>query len=57
MRSLNTLLSTVSMGGAYGLGKFFLGHRGGLFFAALVAISPFYLFHSLNLRMYTPLVL
>jgi uncharacterized membrane protein len=31
LRSLNTLLSTVSMGGAYGLGKFFLGHRGGLF--------------------------
>ncbi|WP_413171435.1 glycosyltransferase family 39 protein [Anabaena azotica] len=57
MRSLNTLLSLVAMGGAYGLGKFFLGHRGGLFFAALVATSPFYLFHSLNLRMYAPLVL
>jgi uncharacterized membrane protein len=45
------------MGGAYGLGKLILGHRGGLFFAAILAISPFYLFHSLNVRMYAPLVL
>ncbi|MEA5578515.1 glycosyltransferase family 39 protein [Anabaena sp. UHCC 0451] len=57
MRSLNTLFSIAAMGGAYGLGKFILGHRGGLFFASLIAISPFYLFHSLNLRMYAPLVL
>ncbi|MFM2063434.1 MAG: hypothetical protein RLZZ507_3104 [Cyanobacteriota bacterium] len=57
MRSLNTLFSIAAMGGAYGLGKFILGHRGGLFFAALLAISPFYLFHSLNVRMYAPLVL
>jgi uncharacterized membrane protein len=57
MRSLNTLFSIAAMGGAYGLGKLIVGHRGGLFFAALIAISPFYLFHSLNLRMYAPLVL
>lgn len=57
MRSLNTLFSIAAMGGAYGLGKFLLGHRGGLFFAALLGISPFYLFHSLNVRMYAPLVL
>jgi len=57
MRSLNTLFSIAAMGGAYGLGKFILGHRGGLFFAALLAINPFYLFHSLNVRMYAPLIL
>ncbi|AFZ58233.1 glycosyltransferase family 39 protein [Anabaena cylindrica FACHB-243] len=57
MRSLNTLISIAAMGGAYGLGKFILGHRGGLFLAALLGISPFYLFHSLNFRMYAPLVL
>lgn len=57
MRSLNTLFSIAAMGGAYGLGKFILGHRGGLFFTSLLAISPFYLFHSLNVRMYAPLVL
>ncbi|MBK1986282.1 glycosyltransferase family 39 protein [Sphaerospermopsis aphanizomenoides BCCUSP55] len=56
-RSLNTLFSIAAMGGAYGLGKLFLGHRGGLLFTALVAVSPFYLFHSLNVRMYAPLVL
>ncbi|WP_016951104.1 glycosyltransferase family 39 protein [Anabaena sp. PCC 7108] len=57
VRSLNTLFSIAAMGGAYGLGKLFLGHRGGLFFAALLGMSPFYLFHSLNMRMYAPLVL
>ncbi|MFM7405977.1 MAG: glycosyltransferase family 39 protein [Cuspidothrix sp.] len=56
-RSFNTLLSITAIAGAYGFGKFILGHRGGLFFSALLAISPFYLFHSLNLRMYAPLVL
>lgn len=57
MRSLNTLFSIAAMGAAYGLGKFLLGHRGGLFYAALIGMSPFYLFHSLNVRMYAPLVL
>ncbi|MEA5549637.1 glycosyltransferase family 39 protein [Anabaena cylindrica UHCC 0172] len=56
-RSLNTLISIAAMGGAYGLGKLILGHRGGLFLAALLGISPFYLFHALNFRMYAPLVL
>ncbi len=45
------------MGSAYGLGRVVLGHRGGLLLAALLGINPFYLFHSLNLRMYAPLVL
>lgn len=57
MRSLNTLFSITAIGASYGLGKLILGQRGGLFFTALLAISPFYLFHSLNLRMYAPLVL
>ncbi|MBD2626331.1 glycosyltransferase family 39 protein [Trichormus variabilis] len=57
VRSLNTLFSIAAMGGAYGLGKLVLGHRGGLFLAAMLGISPFYLFHSLNMRMYAPLVL
>ncbi|BAZ53365.1 hypothetical protein NIES4103_60390 [Nostoc sp. NIES-4103] len=57
MRSLNTFLSIAAMGSAYGLGRVFLGHRGGLFLAALLGMNPFYLFHSLNVRMYAPLVL
>ncbi|RCJ39722.1 hypothetical protein A6770_11595 [Nostoc minutum NIES-26] len=57
MRSLNTLLSIAAMGSAYGLGRVVLGNRGGLLLAALLGINPFYLFHSLNLRMYAPLVL
>jgi uncharacterized membrane protein len=57
VRSLNTIFSIAAMGGAYGLGKLVLGHRGGLFLAAMLGISPFYLFHSLNMRMYAPLVL
>ncbi|TAE56826.1 MAG: hypothetical protein EAZ87_17505 [Nostocales cyanobacterium] len=57
MRSLNTLFSIAAMAGSYGLGKFIFGHRGGIFFTALLAISPYYLFHSLNVRMYAPLVL
>lgn len=56
-RSLNTLLSIAAMGGAYGLGRVVLGNRGGLLLAALLGLNPFYLFHSLNLRMYAPLVL
>ncbi|MTJ52572.1 hypothetical protein FJR38_07825 [Anabaena sp. UHCC 0253] len=57
MRSLNTLFSIGAIAGSYGLGKFVLGHRGGLLFTALLALNPFYLFHSLNVRMYAPLVL
>lgn len=57
MRSLGMILSIGAIAIAYGLGKTLLGHRGGLLLAALFAINPFYLFHSLNLRMYGPLVL
>jgi len=57
VRSLNAIISIVAIGSAYGLGKEILGHRGGLILAALLGISPFYLFHSLNMRMYAPLVL
>lgn len=56
-RSLGMLLSIAAIASAYGLGRSLLGHRGGLIFAALLAVNPFYLFHSLNLRMYAPLPL
>lgn len=57
MRSLVALLSTAAIGSAYGLGRLLLGHRSGLILAALLATNPFYLFHSLNVRMYGSLVL
>lgn len=57
MRSLNVLFSIAAIFSSYGLGKVLLNHRSGLILAALIAINPFYLFHSLNLRMYAPLVL
>ncbi|MBD2742833.1 glycosyltransferase family 39 protein [Coleofasciculus sp. FACHB-1120] len=57
LRSLGALLSVGAIGGAYGLGRFVMGHRGGLIFAALLGTNPFYLFHSLNARMYGPLIL
>jgi uncharacterized membrane protein len=57
VRSLGVLLSCIAIFCAYGLGRDVLGHRGGLIFAALLATNSFYLFHSLNLRMYGPLVL
>ncbi|HIK09451.1 MAG TPA: glycosyltransferase family 39 protein [Oscillatoriaceae cyanobacterium M33_DOE_052] len=56
-RSIGMLLSGGAIVSAYGLGKNLLGHRGGLLLAALFATNPFYLFHSLNLRMYGPVVL
>lgn len=52
MRSLIAILSAIGIGGAYGLGRLLLDHRGGLILAALLATNPFFLFHSLNLRMY-----
>jgi uncharacterized membrane protein len=55
-RSLNVIFSLAAIGCSYGLGRFYLGHRGGLLLTALVATNPFYLFHSLNLRMYAPLL-
>ena len=57
MRSLSALLSIGAIGSAYGLGRVILGHRGGLFLTALLGINPFYLFHSLNVRMYGSVVL
>lgn len=52
MRSLIAILSAIGIGSAYGLGRLLLGHTGGLILAALLATNPFFLFHSLNLRMY-----
>ncbi|OLP20126.1 hypothetical protein BST81_01445 [Leptolyngbya sp. 'hensonii'] len=57
MRSLNTLLSLAAIASTYGLGRLLLGHLGGLTLAALLSVNPFFLFHSLNVRMYAPLVL
>lgn len=57
MRSLNTLFSIGAIASAYSLGKVVIGHRGGLLLAAFLGLNPFYLFHSLNVRMYAPLVL
>ena len=57
LRSLVALISLVAVGSIYGLGRCRLGHRGGLILAALLATNPFYLSHSLNLRMYGSLLL
>ncbi|MGD1857456.1 MAG: glycosyltransferase family 39 protein [Leptolyngbyaceae cyanobacterium] len=51
-RSLVVLTSVGAIIGGYGLGKQVLGNRGGLILAALLATNPFFLAHSLNLRMY-----
>ncbi|MGL5082131.1 MAG: glycosyltransferase family 39 protein [Microcoleaceae cyanobacterium] len=56
-RSLNALISAATIGSSYGLGQVVLGHRGGLLLAALMALNPFFLSHSLNVRMYCPVVL
>ena len=56
MRSLPALYSIGAMGCAYGIGRYLLGHKGGLLFSALLGLNPFFLFHSLNVRMYCPLV-
>ena len=56
LRSLPALWSVGAIGAAFGLGRRLLNRRGGLLFAAVIATNPFYLFHSLNVRMYTPLV-
>jgi uncharacterized membrane protein len=57
MRGLVALMSVGAIASSYGLGQLLLGHRGGLLLAALLASNPFYLFHSLNVRMYGSLVL
>ncbi|MFB2937523.1 glycosyltransferase family 39 protein [Aerosakkonemataceae cyanobacterium BLCC-F154] len=51
------LFSLIAIFAAYGLGRLLLGHRGGLLLAALLATNPYYLSHSLNIRMYGGLVL
>ena len=56
MRSIGALYSLGAIFSAYGLGRHLLGHRGGLLFSALLGTNAFYLFHSLNVRMYGPLV-
>ncbi|MFM7438542.1 MAG: glycosyltransferase family 39 protein, partial [Snowella sp.] len=56
MRSLPMLFSIGAIGCAYSLGRYLLGNRGGLLLAALLGLNPYYLFHSLNVRMYSSLV-
>lgn len=56
LRSLNGLLSLVTLAIAYGLGRHLGNRQTGLILAALLALNPFFLFHSLNLRMYAPVV-
>ncbi|WP_009543409.1 glycosyltransferase family 39 protein [Crocosphaera subtropica] len=56
MRSIIVLFSLGSLGCAYGLGRKLLGFQGGLLFTALLGLNPYYLFHSLNVRMYGSLV-
>jgi uncharacterized membrane protein len=56
MHALAALFSVGAIVGAYGLGKSILGDRGGLVLAALLGLNPFFLYHSLNLRMYSPLL-
>ena len=56
MRSLPVLYSVGTIFCAYGWGRKLLGYRGGLLLAAALGLNPFFLFHSLNVRMYCGLV-
>lgn len=56
LRGLVLLTSLAALAVAYFLGRRVLGQRGGLIFTALIAMNPFFLAHSLNLRMYTGMV-
>ncbi|VEP12815.1 conserved membrane hypothetical protein [Hyella patelloides LEGE 07179] len=56
MRSLPALFSIGTIFCSYGLGRKLLGYRGGLLLAAALGLNPFFLFHSLNVRMYSGLV-
>ena len=56
MRSLPALYSIGTIFCAYGIGRKLLNYRGGLLFAAVLGLNPFFLFHSLNVRMYSGLV-
>ena len=57
LRSLLVLISLVTLLIAYAVGRRVLGYQGGLLFTALLALNPFFFTHSLNLRMYAPMVL
>ena len=57
LRSSILIISVITLGVAYLLGKRLLGQRGGLIFTALLALNPFFFAHSLNLRMYAPMAL
>ncbi|MCT7950826.1 glycosyltransferase family 39 protein [Ancylothrix sp. C2] len=57
MRSLEVLLSCISIFGAYKLGKIVANHRSGLLLAGLLSLNPFFFFQSLNIRMYNSLIL
>ena len=56
MRSLPVLYSVGTIFCVYGWGRKLLGYRGGLLLAATLGLNPFFLFHSLNVRMYCGLV-
>ena len=56
-RSSMVVMSLATLWFAYCLGRRVLGSRGGLIFTALLALNPFFLCHSLNFRMYSPLLL
>ncbi|MEO1622210.1 MAG: glycosyltransferase family 39 protein, partial [Cyanobacteria bacterium J06632_3] len=56
LRSLVLLVSLAALVVAYFLGRRILGKRGGLIFTALLSLNPFFMAHSLNLRMYTSMV-
>ncbi len=56
LRALVVLMSLLALWMAYYVGRRILGARGGLIFTALLALNPFFLVHSLNLRMYAPMV-
>ncbi|MEL7141105.1 MAG: glycosyltransferase family 39 protein [Cyanobacteria bacterium J06573_11] len=56
-RSLVMLMSLATIVVAYFLGRRVLGKRGGMIFTALMALNPFFFVHSLNLRMYSPMLL
>ncbi len=56
LRSGVLLISLATLWIGYGLGRRVLGRRGGLIFTALFSLNPFFFEHSLNLRMYAPMV-
>jgi uncharacterized membrane protein len=55
-RSLVLLVSLLTLVVAYYVGRRILGRQGALIFTALLALNPFFFAHSLNLRMYAPML-